>query len=87
MALKKLHDKLDTLQAAASGKTAEQFKEAAQKHANAAWFLLIMAAVVWYFLGFVWALIPGALVIYGALMSFSSTSIARRLEKSDSPHL
>jgi uncharacterized membrane protein YgcG len=49
MALKKLHDKL-ALQAAASGKTAEQFKEAAQKHANAAWFLLIMAAVVWYLL-------------------------------------
>ena len=86
MALKKLHDKL-AIKAEASGKTAEQFNEAAQKHASAAWFLLIMAAVVWYFLGFVWALIPGALVIYGALMRFSSTSIAKRLEKSDGPHL
>jgi hypothetical protein len=46
-----------------------------------------MAAVVWYFLGFVWALIPGALVIYGAFMSFSSTSKAKRLEKDNGPHL
>jgi uncharacterized membrane protein YgcG len=75
MALKKLHDKL-AIKAEASGKTAEQFNEAAQKHASAAWFLLIMAAVVWYFLGFVWA-----------LMSFSSTSIAKILEMSDGPHL
>jgi len=86
MALKKLYDKL-ALKAEASGKTAQKFNEAAQKHANAAWALLIIAGVVWYFAGFVLALIPGALVIYGALMSVSSTMIAKRLEKHNGPHL
>jgi len=86
MALEKLYDKL-ALRAEASGKTAQQFNETAQKHENAAWALLVIAGVIWYFVGFVLALIPGALVIYGTLMSVNSTMIAKRLEKHNGPHL
>jgi len=79
MGLKELHDKL-AYKAEASGKTAGDFTAAAQRKANATWLLLIMAGVVWYFVGLVYALIPGALAIITALMSFSSTAIAERLK-------
>jgi hypothetical protein len=47
--------------AIASGKGAADFSVAAQKHANATWFYLIVAGSVWYFTGWGWALIPFAI--------------------------
>jgi hypothetical protein len=77
-----MHDKLAE-RAAAMGKTAEDFHVAAQKHANAAWFFLIVAGVVWYFLAWTWALIPAAIGIFSAFQSVSSTMIESKLENLD----
>lgn len=66
------------------GKHSSEFSAAAQKHANATWFYLIIAGVVWYFFGWLWALIPGALGIYAALQSVSATMVATKLENRES---
>ena len=78
-----LHDEL-ARKAAAMGKTAREFSAAAQKHANATWFYLILGAGVWYFFDWVWALIPGALAAYSAFQSVSATLVADRLERKES---
>jgi hypothetical protein len=65
----------------ASGKTSGQFHAAAQKHANAAWFYLIAAGVVWWLFNWKWALIPLAFTAFVAFQSVSATLIATRLEK------
>jgi hypothetical protein len=54
------HDKAAS-KAIASGKGADYFRAAAQKHANVTWFLLIAAGAIWYFIGWGWALIPVAI--------------------------
>jgi len=74
-----LHDKL-AQKAISLGKSPSEFKVAAQKHANATWFLLIVGGVVWYFLGWTWAIILIALGAYTALKSVSATMVATRLE-------
>jgi hypothetical protein len=83
-----LHDKL-AQKAVSRGKGAAEFSAAAQKHANATWFYVITAGVVWYFFGWGWALIPIALGAYTAFQSVSSTMIAAKIEKleqsSDTP--
>ena len=74
------HDNLAD-RAAAMGKTAAEFKSGSQRKANAAWYLLIVAAAVWYFVNWQWALIPAALAALSAFQSVSASLIAARLEK------
>lgn len=75
-----LHDKL-AQKAISMGKGAEEFTATAQKHANASVFYLIIGGIVWYILGWKWALIPFGLALYVGFQSVSSTLIAIRLEK------
>ncbi len=77
-----LHNKL-AQKAIAMGRSSSEFTAAAQKHANASWFYVIAAAVIWYFFGWVWALIPIALAVYTTFQSISSTMIATRLERQE----
>lgn len=77
-----LHDKL-AQKAVAMEKHSSEFSAAAQKHANATWFYLIAAGAVWYFFGWVWALIPIVLGVYTAFQSISATMIATRLENQE----
>ena len=78
-----LHDKL-AQKAIAMGKHSSEFSAAAQKHANATWLYLIIGGVVWYFFGWLWALIPAALGAYTALQSINATLIAKKLERQES---
>lgn len=78
-----LHDKL-AQKAIAMGKHSSGFSAAAQKHANATWFYLIVAGAVWYFFGWLWALVPAALGVYTAFQSISATMVATRLESQES---
>lgn len=63
------------------GKTKEEFEIAAQKHANASWLFAIVAAAVWYFFGWGWALIPVAICLAMVVQSVSATKIAIQLER------
>ena len=74
------HDSV-ALKARLDGNTSAQFRQAAQRHANATLFYLIIAAVLLYFANWMWALIPFALAAYVALQSVSSTLVATKLEK------
>lgn len=74
------HDSV-ALKARLDGNTPAQFHQAAQRHANATWTYLIIAAVVWYFANWMWALIPIALAAYVAFQSVSATLVATKLEK------
>ena len=73
------HDRV-ALKALEDGGTSGQFRKAAQDHAKACWFCLILAGIVWYFAGWAWALLPLALAVFVALQSISSTFTAQRLE-------
>lgn len=73
------HDRLAEA-ALRDGNTVEQFRAAAQKHANAFWLYAAIGAAVWYFAGWGWSLIPLAVAVFTALQSASSTLTARRLE-------
>lgn len=76
-----LHDQM-AIKAHTMGKKSEEFSDAAQKHANASWFLLIIAGVVWSFSdNWLWALIPLVLMAVTILKSVSSTLIASELEQ------
>jgi hypothetical protein len=77
------HDKL-AFKARLDGNTSQQFRAAAQKHANATWVYLIVAGVVWYFSNWAWSLIPFGLAAFTAFQSISATMVAIRLEKHDS---
>ena len=58
--------------------TAKDFDKAAQKHANATWFWVILTAIIFYF--FKWyAAIPAALAVFTIMQSISSTKNASRL--------
>lgn len=63
------------------GNTPAQFRAGAQAHANAFWRYPLIAAVVWYFADWRWALLPGAFAALAVLRSVSSTMTAVRLEK------
>jgi hypothetical protein len=77
-----LHDKL-AQKANAMGKSSSEFTASAQKHANATWLCVIAVGVVWYFLGWAWALIPIALGIYTAFQSISATMVATKLKNQE----
>ena len=77
-----LHAKL-AQKAVEMGKSSPEFTAAAQKKANATWFYVIAASVVWYFFGWAWALIPIALGAYTAFQSISATMVATRLESQE----
>jgi hypothetical protein len=62
------------------GNRPEEFRAAAQRHANAFWFYAAMGGGVWYFLGGGWALIPFGLSAFFAFQSVSATDVARKLE-------
>jgi len=74
------HDAV-ALKARLDGNTSAQFHQAAQQHAKATWVYLILAAIVWYFTSWMWALIPIALTAFVAFQSISATLVATRLEK------
>jgi Flp pilus assembly protein TadB len=63
------------------GNTAQQFRDAAQRHANAFWFYALIGACVWYFIDWAWSLLPFALAILVAIQSVSATVVARRLDR------
>lgn len=75
-----LHDNL-AQRAFLGGKTSAQFHSAAQKHANATWFYIIIGAVVWWLASWAWALILFAIGAFVAFQSVSATMVASRLEK------
>lgn len=75
-----IHDRL-AKHAASLGKSAIDFNLAAQRHANAAWIILIIAGAAWYFWGWMWAAVPAIVGAYTVFQSVSSTMIASRLEK------
>jgi len=58
--------------------TAQDFDKAAQEHANATWFWLILAAIILYFFQW-WAVIPAALGLLAIVQSVSSTKQAASL--------
>lgn len=63
------------------GHKAAHFAAAAQRHANAFWFLLVAAALTWWLAGWKWALIPAAAAAWTAFQSCSATVIQRHLER------
>lgn len=63
------------------GNTSEQFRAAAQRHANAFWFYAAIGGGIWYFLSWEWALVPFGVTAFVAFQSVSSTLVARKLEQ------
>jgi hypothetical protein len=63
------------------GNTPAEFRAAAQRHANAFWFYMIIAAVTWFFFGWGWSLLPFGLALFVALQSVSSTLVAGKMEQ------
>jgi hypothetical protein len=68
------------LHAHSKGHRAKSFAVAAQRHANAFWFVLIGAGIVWWLAGWKWALIPAAVALWLAFKSLSATLIQGHLE-------
>ncbi|MGB7060739.1 MAG: hypothetical protein WBF13_00115 [Candidatus Zixiibacteriota bacterium] len=75
-----IHDEM-ARKALRDGNTSDQFRRAAQGHANRTWLFLLVAAVVWYFANWAWAMIPGAFAVFKAVQSVSATMVAQRLER------
>ena len=67
--------------AIAEGRSSNDFKAGAQKNANAFWFWLLVAGGIWYFFGWKWAILPGAISIFKAIMSIDATTVASKIEK------
>ena len=65
------------------GHRAPEFATAAQRHADAFWWALIGAALVWWLAGWKWALIPVAGAGWLVFKSVSASLIQRHLEKLD----
>lgn len=74
------HDRI-ALKARLDGNTSAQFRTGAQRHANTTWIYLIVGVGVWYFVSWLWALIPFAFAAYATLQCISATAVATRLEK------
>jgi uncharacterized protein YqhQ len=74
------HDEM-ALSARLDGQTSAQYRQAAQKHANATWIYLLIAGAVLIFTSWVFALIPVALAVFVMCQSFSATKIAKKLEE------
>ena len=73
------HDAL-AVKMAEVGKTSAEFRAGARRKARATLLLLIAAGAVGYFMGWAWALLPGAAALWPAFQSVSATMIATRLE-------
>lgn len=73
------HDAL-AAKSAEMGKTSAEFRAGARRKLKATVLFLVVAAAVGYFLGWVWALIPGVVVAWSAFQFMSATLIASRLE-------
>jgi len=69
-----------TQKALSMGKNSSDFTRAAQKNANATWFYGILGGVLWYFLSWIWAVIPFILAAYSAFQSISATIIAEKIK-------
>lgn len=65
--------------------TAADFDKAAQKHANASWVLGAIVLAVGFFIGWVWALIPGAFLLLTIAKSAGATNAANQLRKGTYP--
>ena len=73
------HDAL-AVRSAEIGRTSAAFKAGAQRKAIATVLFLMAACAVGYFVGWLWALLPGAAAIWSAFQCVSATMIASRLE-------
>ena len=73
------------LRARLDGETAALYRHVADQHAKAFWIYLILAAIVWYFTAWYWALIPAALAVFVTIQSISATAVAIRLDKYENP--
>jgi len=59
--------------------TADDFRRAAQQHANAFWFFAVVAGLVCYFAG-MWAIIPGLLALWSIVNSVGASREAMKRE-------
>lgn len=60
--------------------TAADFDKAAQKHANAAWFWIIVTGITYYYFEG-WAVISGMLFVWAVISSIGSTKQASALRR------
>ncbi len=73
------HDAL-AAKSAEMGKTSAEFRAGAWRKARATCLFLIVTGAVGYFVGWVWALLPGVVAAWSAFQFMSATLIASRLE-------
>lgn len=76
------HEKL-AQEAAARGEGSAAYTAAAQRHAKAAWFFLIISVGFWYFWGWRWALIIIAIAAFTAFQSITATKTAAKLKSQE----
>ena len=74
-----IHDRFAD-KAAAMGRTAAEFHAAAYRHAKSAIFWAIIGGGAWWFIDWIWALIPAFFGAISTCRSVSSTMIEVRLE-------
>lgn len=72
------HDAL-AVRSAEMGKTSAEFKAGARRKAIATGLFLMAVCAVGYFVGWMWALLPGAAAVWSAFQCVSATMIASRL--------
>ena len=58
-----------------------RYRKDAKRHANAFLGWAIVAGVVWFFIGWLYAALPGALGLFAALQYFNSSIERKRLLK------
>lgn len=63
------------------GKNSDDFKNGAQKNANASWMFGIISIVVWIYVSPYWAILPILITLYSIVNSLVSTKISIELEK------
>ncbi len=73
------HDAL-AVKSAELGRTSTEFKAGARRKAIATGLFLMAACAVGTFVGWMWALLPGAAAVWTAFQCVSATMIASRLE-------
>lgn len=59
--------------------TPAEFDAAAQRHANAFWFWLVIAGLTWWFASLGWAVIPALFAGWAAVKSVGATRAADKL--------
>lgn len=77
------HDAL-AAKSAEMGKTSADFRAGARRKAKATFLFLLLAGVVFYLVGWPWALLPGVAAAWSAFQSVSAILIASRLEAMES---